>query len=53
MIIERDDFVKTLGSLVDPKDIKWIFLTHDDHIVSALRLSVPNSRIIDKVRLFR
>lgn len=31
MIVERDDFVKTLGSLVDPKDIKWIFLTHDDH----------------------
>ena len=31
VIIERDDFVKTLGSMVDPKDIKWIFLTHDNH----------------------
>jgi flavorubredoxin len=29
--IERDELLPTLESLLDPADIKWIFLTHDDN----------------------
>jgi flavorubredoxin len=30
LALERDDFLDTLWSLVDPDDLAWIFLTHDD-----------------------
>lgn len=30
MPINRDQFMGALWSLVDPKDLRWIYLTHDD-----------------------
>jgi ODP family beta lactamase len=30
MGIDSDEFMKALESVVDPKDLKWIWLTHDD-----------------------
>lgn len=27
---ERDDFLSTLWSLIDPEDLEWVLLTHDD-----------------------
>ena len=30
MPIVKEDFLKVLWSLVDPEDLKWIFLSHDD-----------------------
>jgi flavorubredoxin len=30
MPVVREEFLETLWSLVDPKDVKWLFLTHDD-----------------------
>ena len=27
---DRDQFMKALESVIDPKDLKWIWLTHDD-----------------------
>jgi len=28
---EREQFLTNLGSLIDPADIRWVFLTHDDN----------------------
>ncbi len=28
--VHRDDFLATLASLVDPDDVRWLFLSHDD-----------------------
>ena len=30
MGIDSDDFMKALKSIIDPQDLKWIWLTHDD-----------------------
>jgi flavorubredoxin len=30
MPVVREEFLESLWSLVDPKDVKWLFLTHDD-----------------------
>jgi flavorubredoxin len=50
MPIERQQFLTTLESLIDPKDIKWIFLTHDDNdhagnIAQAME-AAPNARMV-------
>lgn len=50
MPIEREQFLTTLQSLIDPRDIKWIFLTHDDNdhagnIAQAMELA-PNARVV-------
>jgi flavorubredoxin len=50
MPIERQQFLTTLGSLIDPKDVKWIFLTHDDNdhagnIAQAME-AAPNARVV-------
>ena len=30
MAIEKEEWLKTLESLIDPKELKWIWITHDD-----------------------
>jgi flavorubredoxin len=30
MGIDSEEFMQALGSVIDPKDLKWIWLTHDD-----------------------
>jgi hypothetical protein len=30
MGIESDEFMKALASVIDPRDLKWVWLTHDD-----------------------
>lgn len=30
MVIDTDEFIKALKSIMDPQDLKWIWLTHDD-----------------------
>jgi flavorubredoxin len=50
MPIERDEFFKTLWSLIDPEDLKWIFLTHDDNDhagnIVELMQAAPNARFV-------
>jgi flavorubredoxin len=43
-VIESDDFMTVLRSVIDPADIKWIWLTHTDfdHIGSLHRLLEEN-----------
>jgi len=50
MPIEREQFLTTLGSLIDPAEIKWIFLTHDDNdhagnLAQAMK-AAPNARVL-------
>jgi flavorubredoxin len=50
MPIEREQFLTTLGSLIDPTEIKWIFLTHDDNdhagnLAQAMKIA-PNARVV-------
>ena len=46
-IIERDDFLDSLRSVIDPADLKWIWLTHTDfdHIGNLHRLLAENPQI--------
>jgi glyoxylase-like metal-dependent hydrolase (beta-lactamase superfamily II) len=30
MGIESEEFMKALASVIDPHDLKWVWLTHDD-----------------------
>jgi len=30
MGIETEKFMETLGTLIDPRDLRWVWLTHDD-----------------------
>lgn len=50
MPIERDEFFKTLWSLVDPEELKWVFLTHDDNDhagnLEQLMEAAPNARLV-------
>lgn len=49
-VIERDEFMPALKSVIDPADLKWIWLTHTDfdHIGSLSRLleEYPQIRLI-------
>ena len=50
MPVEREQFLSTLGSLIDPVDIKWIFLTHDDNdhagnLAQVMELA-PKARVV-------
>jgi flavorubredoxin len=49
-VIESDDFMQTLRSVIDPSELKWIWLTHTDfdHIGSLQLLldEVPQLRLI-------
>lgn len=50
MSIERELFLTTLGSLIDPAEIKWIFLTHDDNDhagnLGQVMKVAPNARLV-------
>ena len=46
-VIERDDFMAALRSVIDPADLKWIWLTHTDfdHIGNLARLLAEHPQI--------
>jgi flavorubredoxin len=50
LISERKEFIDTLSSVIDPQDLKWLWLTHadGDHIGSFHQLleEVPHLRVI-------
>jgi len=47
--IDSDEFMKALKSVIDPKDLRWIWLTHDDadHTGSLRRVleAAPRARL--------
>lgn len=45
--VDSDDFVAALGSVIDPDDLRWLWLTHTDvdHIGSLSRLLADHPRI--------
>ncbi len=46
-VVESDDFMTALRSVIDPVDLRWIWLTHTDfdHIGSLQRLLDENERL--------
>ena len=46
-VIERDDFMAALRSVIDPADLKWIWLTHTDfdHIGTLHQLLAENPQL--------
>jgi flavorubredoxin len=46
-VVEADDFMETLRSVIDPADLKWIWLTHTDfdHIGNLHRLLAENPQV--------
>jgi flavorubredoxin len=46
-VVDSDDFMTALRSVVDPADLRWIWLTHTDfdHIGSLHRLLEENERL--------
>jgi len=48
--VHREEYMKAAFSLVEPKDVKWIFLSHDDRDHSGNIMQVldmcPNARLI-------
>jgi flavorubredoxin len=46
----RDEYLQTAFSLVDPQDVRWIFLSHDDRDHSGNIMQVlaacPNARLV-------
>jgi len=58
MPIVKEDFLKALWFLVDPEDLKWIFLSHDDgdHTGAMMKIiqAAPQDRLVTQfVRLAR
>ena len=49
MGMERQEFMKALKSIIDPRDLKWVWLTHDDadHTGSLREVleAAPNARL--------
>ena len=49
MGIESEEFMKALESIIDPQDLKWVWLTHDDadHIGNLQKVleAAPNARL--------
>jgi flavorubredoxin len=49
MGIDSEEFMKTLESVIDPRDLKWVWITHDDadHIGSLKKIleAAPNARL--------
>jgi flavorubredoxin len=47
---KKEAFLESLGSLIDPQDLRWIFLTHDDgdHTGALMEVieAAPQARII-------
>lgn len=50
MPVEREQYLKTLWELVDPEDLRWIFLTHDDNDhagnLRQVMEAAPNARLV-------
>lgn len=50
IVSERDDFIDALRTVIDPTDLRWLWLTHTDfdHIgaISALLAENPHLRVI-------
>lgn len=50
LVAETDEFMKALPSVIDPQDLKWIWLTHtdQDHVGGLRRLleEVPHLKVI-------
>jgi flavorubredoxin len=50
MPVVRQEFLETLWSLIDPQDLRWIFLTHDDGDHTGCLMEVleaaPQARMI-------
>ena len=46
-VVEKEDFLPALRSVIDPEDLRWIWLTHTDadHIGSLHALLAENPRI--------
>jgi len=46
-VIDSDEFMTTLRSVIDPADLKWVWLTHPDfdHIGSLHRLLAENAHL--------
>lgn len=46
-LVEADDFMTALGTLIDPAELRWIWLTHTDadHIGALHRLLEENERL--------
>jgi flavorubredoxin len=48
--IHRDEFLETAFSLVDPRDVRWLFLSHEDRDHSGSVMQVldqcPNAKLI-------
>jgi len=49
MGIDSKEFMKVLESVIDPRDLKWVWITHDDadHIGSLQKIleAAPNARL--------
>jgi flavorubredoxin len=49
MGIDSEEFMKALESVIDPRDLKWVWITHDDadHTGSLQKIleAAPNARI--------
>ena len=49
MGIDSSDFMKSLESIIDPQDLRWVWLTHDDadHTGNLKRIleAAPNARL--------
>jgi glyoxylase-like metal-dependent hydrolase (beta-lactamase superfamily II) len=49
MGIEREEFMRALESIIDPRDLKWVWLTHDDadHTgnIQAVLEAAPGARL--------
>src|SRR4030042_85914 len=49
MGIESEEFMKALESIIDPQDLKWVWLTHDDadHTGSIQKVleAAPSARL--------
>ncbi|HVL89205.1 MAG TPA: MBL fold metallo-hydrolase [Actinomycetota bacterium] len=49
MTPDKEEFLATLGSLIDPADLRWIWLTHADRdhtgAISELLELAPNARV--------
>jgi len=47
--LDSDSFIEALRSVVDPRDLRWIWLTHDDSdhtgALPALMQAAPNARL--------
>ena len=50
MGIEREGFMKALESIIDPQDLRWVWLTHDDadHTGNLQRVleAAPSARLV-------